>query len=69
MSKTHCEVFAAEEKSHHGGARKGSGRKPTGNTKRLWAFSISFDVLEKLQAIPSGQRSKFVEKAIRAALL
>jgi hypothetical protein len=50
-----------------GGARPGAGRKPGKNTaNRL--FSLSLETLAALDAIPAGERSKFVEAAIRARL-
>jgi hypothetical protein len=50
-----------------GGARKGAGRKP-GKKTAVRFFSLSLETIAALAAIPSGQRSKFVQAAIVAAL-
>jgi hypothetical protein len=55
------------QKTTHGGARKGSGRKP-GKPTKLAGFNLYFDTVERLKVIPPGQRSKFVDQAICAAL-
>jgi hypothetical protein len=51
-----------------GGARKGAGRKPTGRTGVLTNFYLSRATVAQLRRVPSGQRSKFVEAAIVAAI-
>ena len=52
-----------------GGARKGAGRKPTGKTGQLTNFYLSRTTVAQLDhQVPRGQRSKFVEAAIVAAL-
>jgi hypothetical protein len=51
-----------------GGARKGAGRKPTGRKGRLANFILSPETLANLAQVPRGQRSKFVDAAIVAAL-
>jgi hypothetical protein len=52
-----------------GGSRKGAGRKPTGKTRKLESFSLRLETLAKLgQIVPPGQRSRFVDAAICAAL-
>jgi hypothetical protein len=50
-----------------GGARKGAGRKP-GKKNAAAVFSLSFETIAALAAIPSGQRSKFVQAAIAEKL-
>jgi hypothetical protein len=50
-----------------GGARKGAGRKP-GKKTAAQLFSLSLETLAALAAIPSGQRSKFVQAAINEKL-
>jgi hypothetical protein len=51
-----------------GGARKGPGR-PAGKSWVMTNFSLSRPTVTELnRRIPSGQRSKFVEAAIVAAL-
>ena len=52
-----------------GGARKGAGRKPTGKTGQLTNFYLSRATVAELKRVKRGQRSKFVEAAIVAALL
>jgi hypothetical protein len=51
-----------------GGARKGAGRKPTGRKGILANFILSPETLANLEQVPRGQRSKFVDAAICAAL-
>ena len=51
-----------------GGARKGAGRKPTGKTGQLTNFYLSRATVAQLKRVKRGQRSKFVEAAICAAL-
>jgi hypothetical protein len=52
-----------------GGARKGAGRKATGPKSILAGFSLSKEILLNLgNAVPRGQRSKFVEAAITEKL-
>jgi hypothetical protein len=55
-------------KKPRGGARPGSGRKPTGHKTLNTMFSLSLETLAELKAIPRGARSKFVDAAIRAHL-
>jgi hypothetical protein len=50
-----------------GGARKGAGR-PAGKIRVMTNFSLSRATVAKLAQVPRGQRSKFVEAAIQAAL-
>jgi hypothetical protein len=50
-----------------GGARKGAGRKP-GKKTSVQLFSLSLETLAALAAMPSGQRSKFVQAAINEKL-
>jgi hypothetical protein len=53
------------KKGRSGGAREGSGRKPTGATKVRIQFSIDAGVWRAFcQATPSGQRSRYVEKLL-----
>jgi len=59
----------AEERTKHGGARKGAGRKPTGSTQVVLSIKLDPKILLDLRnQIPSGKRSAFVAKAIVAAL-
>jgi hypothetical protein len=51
-----------------GGARKGAGRKSTGKRGALANFYLSRATIAQLERVPRGQRSKFVETAIVAAL-
>jgi hypothetical protein len=51
-----------------GGARKGAGRPATGKTGVLANFYLSRATVAQLGRVPRGQRSKFVEAAIVAAI-
>jgi hypothetical protein len=51
-----------------GGARKGAGRKPTGQKGRLANFILSPETLALLATVPRGQRSAFVDTIIRQKL-
>jgi hypothetical protein len=52
-------------KGRSGGAREGSGRKATGKTKVRVQFSIDREVWRAFcQSIPSGQRSRYIEKLL-----
>jgi hypothetical protein len=51
----------------HGGARRGAGRKP-GRLTANRLFSLSLETLAALDALPRGERSRFVEAAIQAQL-
>jgi hypothetical protein len=50
-----------------GGTRKGAGR-PAGKIRVMTNFSLSRATVAKLGKVPRGQRSKFVEAAVCAAL-
>ena len=53
---------------NRGGIRKGAGRKPTGKKGRLTNFILNPETLILLATIPRGQRSAFVDAAIREKL-
>ena len=52
-----------------GGARVGSGRKPTGPTQVVFSFKIAPALVAQLRAaVPVGKRSRFVAAAITRSL-
>ena len=55
-------------KAKHGGARPGSGRKPTGRQTVGRIFSLPRTTVEALDAIPKGQQSAFVNRVLCKSL-
>jgi hypothetical protein len=52
----------------HGGRRTGAGRPPIGRQTVRVMFSLPRQTVELLSSVPSGERSRFVDTVILAAL-